>query len=449
MRAAEDAIVRLESAASSGRLLDAYDATQDCWNVPFKGPFWDAVAHAHTLGQRGAGRRIAVIDTAFDLTIPALKTRVNSLARIAPEPVGVEDTSHGTEVALLIARVAPEARLDVYTVAGEEGRIDRSNVVYAIEQATQSGADIINLSLGVGPKVPDLTDRMLLSESALVRDYLEGPHPWGVRKALTDAVVPHANCDLCAAASAAWRAGKMVFAAVGNDGQSVLCPARSAGVVAVGFMSELRTIVQSSDGETTETAASGMPQHAPQALINDISLSELDGVLGTSFASPLYAGAAALGVTPGELAAYLEAIVPGELATSMNKAANFTAAMQRLPHVHSGYEAFLRGGAPVADPSKCVTCGLFAQPTYINFGLWLLTRRYLSNAHSILEAAVALAPWSAEAAADYGRALQFEGRLAEALQWYDKALTLRPDSSVYADHRALLVKEIQAVSPAS
>ena len=460
---AEAAVMQLEAAANSGRLIDAYQPAEDRWSVPFAGPFWDAVAHAHALGQRGAGRRIAIIDTACDLAIPALKARVDNLMRIAPEPVGVEDTSHGTAVALLIARVAPDARLDVYSVAGEQGRIDPGDVAAAIEQAAQSSADIINLSLGTGPRVPGLEELMFHADPALRRDLLAGPHPWAARAALTDAVLPHANCPLCAAASAASGAGKMVFAAAGNDGEMVMCPARASGVVALGFTSEQRTIVQTKDGETAEAAASDMP-HAPQSLINDISLREVDGVLGTSFASPLFAGAAALGVTPGELAAYLDAVPPGMFGnTLMNQidgatgearqslvagaTANFTAALQRLPHVHSRYEALVRNGAPATEPGECVTCGLFAHPTYTNAGLWLMRLHRFPEAASLLAAAVQLAPWSADAAANYGRALEFEGQLAEALRWYDIALILRPGFPACANHRALLLKAIQAASP--
>ncbi|MEO8927759.1 MAG: S8 family serine peptidase [Caulobacteraceae bacterium] len=447
---------QLESGSGSGRLLDAYDAASDSWAVPFEGDFWSAVAHAHALGERGQGRRIAVIDTACDTTIPALAARIDNLVRIAPRPLGAEDTSHGTAVALLIARVAPQARLDIYAVAREDGRIDAADVAFAIETAAASDAVILNISLGTATAVTDLSLRLQGLAPALAAAYDAEDDALLAKSKIADILAPDGECRLCAAALAASLAGKMVFAAAGNDGAQLLCPSRSAGAVAGGFQSEAHQIVPlpGSAGET-ETASSADP-HAPQSVFNDIALRETDGVLGTSFASPLIAGAAALAANPHEISGYVGAVRPAyrgsadmtlvtlgegdreKLVASAH--ANFQRAMRLLPHVHSGFEAFLRNGPPgVSPPAACATCGLFAHAAYVNHGLLLLGAGALAAAESLLGAAVALFPWSAEAAANYGRTLQEMGDLTGALSQYDRALALRPGFPVYLHQRAVIL----------
>ncbi len=447
---------QLEAGTGSDKLLDAYDAASDTWAVPFGGDFWAAVDRAHALGHRGQGRRIAIIDTACDVTVPALAKRGASLVRVAPKPLGPEDTSHGTAVTLLVARVAPDAQLDVYAVAGDDGRIDAADVVFAIRAAAESQADILNLSLGAATVIDDLDGKLEGLQPEQAARYLREDDALAAKAYLADLFAPHGACRVCDAALAAAKAGKMVFAAAGNDGAQALCPSRSAGAVSGGFQSEAQNIVHlGGDAGDTETATAAGPR-APQSLFNDIALKETDGVLGTSFASPLLAGAAALGLESGEIAAYVATVRPAyQAAVAMTQLAlgqgdqedlvafaksNFQRAMKLLPHVHSGFEAYLRGGqVAVSPPESCASCGLFARALYINHGLFLLNSGALDAAISLMEATIALVPHSAEAAANHGRTLQARGDLPRALAEYDRALSLRPGFPVYANQRAVIV----------
>ncbi|MBT9500253.1 MAG: S8 family serine peptidase [Burkholderiaceae bacterium] len=131
---------------------------------------------------RGAGVRVALIDTGLDASHPDLQGRVlserNFVAQARGLPAGGE--RHGTQMAGVIAAVAnnrqgivgiaPEARLLAYracwdTEAGRSARCDSFTLARALGAAIAADADIINLSLS-GPADPLLQK---LTEHALTR----------------------------------------------------------------------------------------------------------------------------------------------------------------------------------------------------------------------------------------------------------------------------------------
>lgn len=59
------------------------------------------------------GRRVAIIDSGCDLTIPRLKRTVGRVRNLVPVPADRPTHRHGTAVAMLISEVAPEATLDI------------------------------------------------------------------------------------------------------------------------------------------------------------------------------------------------------------------------------------------------------------------------------------------------------------------------------------------------
>ena len=129
----------VDAAAS---MLERYDRVAGRWTLSKAGEFWDAVRLAHSLGQTGAGVRVAVIDGGFDPGIAALA---------ASRRFGDDDPvtrAHGSVVALLVREVAPDAELLLYTVT-RAGRVDLGLVADAITDAVGRGAAVINLSLGV------------------------------------------------------------------------------------------------------------------------------------------------------------------------------------------------------------------------------------------------------------------------------------------------------------
>jgi subtilisin family serine protease len=450
-------LCKLESAEDAPSLLRGYDPSTEGWDYSFDSEFWKAVDHAHRLGRRGGGRKVAVIDTACDLRVPALRGRVDRVIEMSPQPLSPGGNEHGTAVALLIARVAPDCRFDIYPVRRDDGSINASDVAHAIGQAAASDADVVNVSLGAWQCVPDIQDRVRAAGREAVEACLFGPSPKQATQELLNRILPDPDCDLCRAATAAAAAGKLVLAAAGNDPGEILCPARAERVFSIGFQRSKRTVVNASTGDYE--VAEGLSPEAPQSYFWDISLPEISGVLGTSFASPLYAGVAALGVTAAEFSAYLSAVPVTMLASQFQAQLNisvaetgrlpegmervqegalrlFAAALRRLPHVHTRTEALEKGGGrPIADPASCATCGLFAAPLYVNCGLFLLQSGNIGDGMDLLSAARALAPWSCDAAANLGRALEHIGDLNSALRHYDDACRLRPGFAVYEDER--------------
>jgi len=131
---------------------------------------------------RGAGVRVALIDTGLDASHPDLQGRVlserNFVAPARGLPAGGE--RHGTQMAGVIAAVAnnrqgivgiaPEAQLLAYRAcwdaeAGRGARCDSFTLARALGAAIAADADIINLSLS-GPADPLLQK---LTEHALKR----------------------------------------------------------------------------------------------------------------------------------------------------------------------------------------------------------------------------------------------------------------------------------------
>jgi subtilisin family serine protease len=117
---------------------------------------------AWNLGYRGAGVRVAVLDTGFDLDHPDLAPNINmalskdftgeGLSYAQPDPF-----SHGTHTAGTIAAadnafgtigVAPEAELVLVKVLTDAGSGTFADVNAGIVYAADAGADVISMSLG-------------------------------------------------------------------------------------------------------------------------------------------------------------------------------------------------------------------------------------------------------------------------------------------------------------
>ncbi|MCL4863502.1 MAG: S8 family serine peptidase [Caldilineaceae bacterium] len=110
-----------------------------------------AAALTHT---SGAGVQVAILDTGVDLDHPAFAGRLLAgWDMVADDPLPQDEGSglgwgHGTHVAGIIARVAPESKLIPLRVLDANGLGNTFTLAYAIEWATEQGADVINLSLG-------------------------------------------------------------------------------------------------------------------------------------------------------------------------------------------------------------------------------------------------------------------------------------------------------------
>lgn len=135
------------------------------------------LAQAHAL-RRGAGITVAVLDTGIQLDHPDLVNRLTTArydfvdddAIPADEGNNQDDDGdgltdeafgHGTHVAGIIHRVAPDAQIMPLRVLDAEGRGNIFVIAEAMLYAAQHGAQVINLSLGTS------------QESELMKDILE------------------------------------------------------------------------------------------------------------------------------------------------------------------------------------------------------------------------------------------------------------------------------------
>lgn len=213
----------------------------------------------------GAGVVVAVLDSGVDADHPDLAGRVLPGADFVDGSTDgrVDPVGHGTTVASLVAAagepavgIAPEATILPVRVLDEQNRYQRaSTVAEGVIWAVDNGADIINLSLG-GPRFSD---------------------------------------SLAEALAYAMANDVVVVACTGNDtGEGVTevwYPAREPGVVAVAG-------VTFSDGSARNWSASLTGPEtvlaAPAVVVGAAAGGGYRQVQGTSFASAVVAGTAAL-----------------------------------------------------------------------------------------------------------------------------------------------------------
>jgi subtilisin family serine protease len=121
---------------------------------------------AWAAGYTGAGTTVAVLDTGIDATHPDLSDAIAGAKNFTGSDTIDDRVGHGTHVASTItgngARyqgVAPDAKLLNGKVLNDEGRGSDSGIIAGMEWAANSGADVINMSLG-GFLPSDGTDPM-------------------------------------------------------------------------------------------------------------------------------------------------------------------------------------------------------------------------------------------------------------------------------------------------
>ncbi len=215
----------------------------------------------HWKATRGSGVKVAVLDTGIDEAHPDLKDALDNARDFTRSRFGpIDQHGHGTHTAGTIGArqnhvgvigVAPDCRLLIGKVLGDDGSGASATVAAGIDWACDSGADIISMSLG-------------------------SPQPDDV---------------LLAAVTRAAAKGKFIIAAAGNDGRdnSVNYPARWRDTIAVGAVDQTGHLAPfSSRGPEVDIAAPG----------ENIFSTWLDGsyakLSGTSMATPFVAGVVAL-----------------------------------------------------------------------------------------------------------------------------------------------------------
>ena len=223
-----------------------------------------------SMGIKGKGITIAVVDTGVDSSIGDLKGNLipgyNALTGGTSFVDTVDDNGHGTQVASLIVGngqglglfgVAPEAKILPVKVFDSSGDGDVQSVQSGIRWATDNGAKIINLSMGSSTLDVPLQEAI---KYAQVKDCL-------------------------------------IVAAVGNHSDieepNILYPASFPAVIAVGALTKDNKIAPFSNiGYNLDLVAPGT-----QILTDNVGISGENKLIfndGTSMAAPFVSGVAAL-----------------------------------------------------------------------------------------------------------------------------------------------------------
>lgn len=443
-------LILLESHDSASLVLDRYDPKNRTLRPPENSDLWSAVEHAHALGRRGQGQRIAIIDSDCDLNLGRLKEQVRTHRSWVPPGGKNPDIRHGTAVALMISAIAPESELEVHNVVMDSGMVDQNAVAAAMEDVTSSRANVVNLSLGVETLLTKSEEEAFVT--GVRQDPLGNP-----RSHLTARHDP--NCVLCPAVEKAASQNVLVVTAAGNRKDTVSCPARAKGAAAalyLGMTFRIRKV-------GTEYAERGVPRlpHQSESILADWMVREDDSFRGTSFAAPIITGMAALCASQEEFQAYRTSNnLAGQAAARLNAVDlnlipysdkvrlaeesrdDYLQALRLLPHVHFPFPASRHPPSHWTDPSGCPTCGVFAIATYVSAGAFFLDGHNPEAARSLLWPAHRFAPWSAYAAADLAATLNIMGDPRQALELYDLALRIRPGFKGYTETRRLIQEAV-------
>lgn len=224
---------------------------------------------------RGAGIKVAVLDTGIDYEHPDLQANyaggINITSSRKPPK---DDNGHGTHVAGTIAAadndigvvgVAPAASLYAVKVLSRSGSGWISDIIAGLQWCVEQDMDVANMSLGLGTDVASFREA----------------------------------CEVAASG------GVILVAAAGNDGGPVGYPAAYGAVIAVSATGADDLLAWwSSRGPEVDFAAPGV------AIYSTTLGGGYGDLSGTSMASPHVAGVAALALAAGD--ATSNAVLAGE-----------------------------------------------------------------------------------------------------------------------------------------
>ncbi|MCI1192225.1 S8 family serine peptidase [Calidifontimicrobium sp. SYSU G02091] len=268
------------------------------------------LAPAHAVSQ-GDGVRVAVLDTGVDLNHPALASRLARTAGGAvlgrdfvdldadPREEGSVDDAgfgHGTHVAGLVALAAPQARIMPVRVLDEGGQgnawVLAEALAWAVDPdgnpATDDGAHVVNFSLGTLRPTRLLEIAMRIAACDLDDD--DDEDDFADARFDTDR-------DRCMR-----RHGAVVLAAAGNGGSATEKQYPAAEAKEVPIAGALAVTASNAQSALARFANSGAWIHvaAPgEGITSTIPGGGYGTWSGTSMASPLVAGVAAVVIAGG------------------------------------------------------------------------------------------------------------------------------------------------------
>jgi thermitase len=240
--------------------------------TPVNGMAWRQIKlrEAYSVSRNlGDGIKVAVIDTGIDTTHPAFAGRLAPSSEwydyvdnnaLPDEVSGGKAYGHGTGVAGIVLQVAPRAKILPIRVLDTHGKGDVDNIIKAIAWATSKQAHVINLSLGTKEDV------------AALRSVIE----------------------------AANQAGIMVFSSAGNEGAAgkMTYPAKLALQTATKRIFSIGSIGANDDISSFTSEAGLISAAAPgESIVTAYPGNSITKATGTSFAVPIYSGAAALALS--------------------------------------------------------------------------------------------------------------------------------------------------------
>jgi subtilisin family serine protease len=225
--------------------------------------WWRAAVGADRADSPGPGKPITVVDSGIDMSHPEFASRPNTTT-LNPQTITEQDEDHGTEVSSVLAApnngvgivgVYPDAVLRVWD-ASPFGFLNEGSAIQGIYEAARDGAGVINLSFGGEDDDPLLDDAIRF----------------------------------------AFRSGSLIVAAAGNEGlqgSPPNYPAFYPHVLTVGATNENDTVAGFSTlSHFVDMVAPGVRMTVAEPEADEPS-GYLSAVSGTSFSSPLVAGAAA------------------------------------------------------------------------------------------------------------------------------------------------------------
>lgn len=224
--------------------------------------WWRGAIGADRVDSPGPGKPITIVDSGLDITHPEFATRPNTIL-MNKQTTTEDEEDHGTEVASVIGAenngfgivgVYPDAVLRAWD-ASPFGILNEGAAIQGIAEAAREGPGVINLSFGGEDQDPLLEDAVMF----------------------------------------AFREGSLVVAAAGNEGLEGSpkgYPAAYPHVLTVGASNESGRVASFSTlAPTVDLVAPGVRIPVAEPLSQEPS-GYLE-VPGTSFSSPLVAGAAA------------------------------------------------------------------------------------------------------------------------------------------------------------